>query len=213
MQQDKKLFWIKFAFDQVMPKIEKITKQKGLEFHGLPHTEQVILFGIEYALSEGINPTPVILACALHDCARTHDDYDETHGPNCVPIAKKFLYQNNFDLTEQEKEQIIHAVEYHTIGKNAPNKIAACLWDADRTRLSWMYGYAEKYFSTQKAKEIASLPPVQKQKEYEQEQINLIKKAKVNSHFYQAYFKQKNDENSLMQKLLTKLISKTNNPS
>ncbi len=150
-------YWTDFALRKVMPEIAKITNQSKFGYHGLEHTEQVVLYGIQYALSENVRPLPVILACALHDCARTDDMYDEVHGPNCAPIARKFLAANRFDLTDTEMDQVVDAIINHTTGRKAPNGISACLWDADRTRLSWENGYAPQFFSTQTAKKVASL--------------------------------------------------------
>lgn len=180
-QIDKQMHdWTEFALTKVMPKIKEVTKQKDYGYHGLTHTEQVILFGIDYALSEKINPLPVILACALHDCAREHDNNDKGkglkgHAAQCEPIARDFLEKYDFGLSEQEKESIVQAITLHTDGKNTKEKIAACLWDADRTRLAWEQGYAmEENFSTKRGLKIAKLKP-KKQKEYQEYQTNLLK--------------------------------------
>ncbi|MBQ8250312.1 MAG: HD domain-containing protein [Alphaproteobacteria bacterium] len=177
---EKKIFWTRFAFKEVLPKIKEITNQSNFGFHGLTHTEQVVLFGIDYALSEKVNPLPVILACALHDCARTNDAYDEMHGPNCLPIIKEFLKKHQFNLSQEEKEKIQKAVVLHTTGREAQDAVSACLWDADRTRLSWLWGYQESCFSTKRAKEVASLPS-NGIKKYQEAQFLLLQKAQVPS--------------------------------
>ncbi len=168
--------WGAFALREVMPKIAQISKQPDFGFHGLTHTEQVILFGIDYALSENINPLPVILACALHDCARTTDNSDKGYGnrghaAKCAPIAFNFLEEYDFGLTENEKEKIINAIANHTDGKNTNEKIAACLWDADRTRLAWEDEPVEWLFSTKRGLEVAN-PNVKDT--YYQQQIQLL---------------------------------------
>ncbi len=162
---DEKTYWTWFALEKVMPRIAKITKQSQFGYHGLEHTEQVVLFGIAYALAENVRPLPVILACALHDCARTHDKYDEKHGPACEPIARAFLKRHRFDLTDVEIEKIIYAVKYHTTGCRAPSDIAACLWDADRTRLSWERGFKPHFFSTASGRRVGAYTPAE-QKSY-----------------------------------------------
>lgn len=171
---------VKFAFNEVMPLIKGVTCQPDFGFHGLTHTEQVVLFGIDYVLSLGEKPLPVILACALHDCARKNDSYDETHGPACVPIVQAFLQQHSFSLSPDEKAKITQAVAQHTVGQNASDYICACLWDADRTRLSWLKGYDERFFSTIRAKQVASLS-AQQINVYEKEQLFLLKQTKVSS--------------------------------
>lgn len=56
-----------------------------------------------------------------------------------------------------EVESIVTAVRDHTIGRNASDLVSACLWDADRIRLSWEMGYAPEFFSTPYGKMLASL--------------------------------------------------------
>lgn len=175
-------YWMKFALTEVMPKIAEITKQPDFGYHGLEHTEQVVLFGIEYALSENINPLPVILAAGLHDCARTHDSADSEHAFNAVPIAHNFLAEYDFGLSEDEKTHIIKAIKGHTHGENSQEKIAACLWDADRTRLAWEYKYAqENKFSTKRGLEVAKYNSDQ-QKEYINHQTKLLEEIGVPSY-------------------------------
>ena len=177
---DAKSFWTSFALRYVMPEVKKVSKQKNLNYHGFAHTEQVILFGIDYALASGVNPLPVILACALHDCARSSDKYDLDHALDAVPIADRFLSQFQFNLSEQEKTQILSAIANHTNGRKAKNLIAACLWDADRTYLSWQWGYHSVYYSTKRGKEVASMSLVQ-QYQYIESQTAFLDKLKVPS--------------------------------
>ena len=151
-------YWMTFALTQVMPKINQITQQEDCGFHGLNHTEEVMWWGIDYALSENTNPIPVIIACGLHDCARTHDGDDKLHAREAVPIAKRFLEKYDFGLSETEKESIIEAVKEHTDGQRTTDKIAACLWDADRTRLAWEYGFVlSEKISTSRGLDVAKL--------------------------------------------------------
>ncbi len=168
-----RLYWTEFALTKIMPEIAEITNQSKFGYHGLEHTEQVVLFGIEYALAENIRPLPVILACALHDCAREKDGFDKEHGPNCEPVARQFLAEHRFDLTDTEVEQIVEAIIHHTTGRDATNGIAACLWDADRTRLSWERGFDAKFFSTDAGKRIASFSK-EKQQEYLEKQMKYL---------------------------------------
>ena len=166
--------WAEFALTKVMPLIPSYSKQKLFGYHGLTHTENVVLRGIDYAISENTNPIPVILACALHDCARTHDSWDDKHAENAVPIAENFLKDHDFDLTEEEKKSIIEAVKGHTHGTNTQDKIAACLWDADRTRLAWEYEFAYKEnFSTKRGLEVACFD-TENQKKYAEQQKKLL---------------------------------------
>ncbi len=142
---------------EILPVIQKISNQSRYGYHGISHTIQVGLFGIEIAIATKVSPIPVMLACGLHDCARTNDAYCEEHGPACVPIAEKMLNEKYSSLGRKTINKILSAVANHTTGRNAPDEISACLWDADRIRLSWELGYNPKFFSTEYGNMIASL--------------------------------------------------------
>lgn len=146
----------------VIKNCSKVT-QKSYWFHGLyTHTDSVVFRGIYYALCLNENPVPVIFACAFHDLARTDDEYNETHWERAVPIAKEVMDNFSDVLTDTEKESIIYAVKNHTIWLKASNYIqpldyiSVCLWDADRTRLWWIYWYEPSLMSSEEAKKIAS---------------------------------------------------------
>lgn len=169
----EKAYYSKILFNEVLPKIEKITNQPRYGYHGLNHTQQVALFGIDLALSVHQDPMPVILAAGLHDCARTNDGYCEQHGPNCEPIARKFLKDNYPNLLPSDVEKIVSAVKNHTIGRLPKDLISACLWDADRIRLSWELGYKPGFFSTPYGTILAKLPG-DKQEEYKARQDKFL---------------------------------------
>ena len=140
---------------EIYPLVAQIGTQKKDGMHGLnTHTASVVFRGTDYALSLNENPWPVIFACAFHDMARTNDFFDTEHGKKAIPMAKQIM--EKFHLDAQIQQSIIFAVENHTIGTVAPEYISACLWDADRTRLSWLYGYDQKYFNTERARKVAS---------------------------------------------------------
>ena len=153
----KRIKYTKLFFDEILPKIELITNQSRYGYHGLSHTIQVALFALDIALHTNQEPLPAILAAALHDCARTNDAWCENHGPDAVPIGQRFLNKHYPNLSISDKEKILDAVKNHTIGRNAPNGVSACLWDGDRIRLSWERGYRPDCFSTKRGQEIASL--------------------------------------------------------
>ncbi len=166
-----------FLINVLMRKIRSVSKQPLYgTYHSLDHSEQVGLFGLDYALSLKKNPLPVLFAAVLHDCARENDNYDETHGKECAQgIAPNFLQKFSPLLTVLQQNQIIDAIWDHTLGKVPQTYISACLWDADRTRLSWARGYNEKYFSTHRAKQIASLD-IPSQIEYIKKQDDFLGK-------------------------------------
>jgi len=140
---------------RIYPLIAQVCIQPMDGMHGLnTHTAAVVFRGIDFALSLQQDPWPVIFACAFHDMARTHDEDDTEHGKNAVPMAKQIM--EKFNLDEQTRQSIIFAVENHTIGKTAPDKISACLWDADRVRVSQVCRYAPEYYNTTRGRMVAS---------------------------------------------------------
>lgn len=119
------------------------------------HTRGVVFRGIDYALAMDKDPTPVVFACALHDIAKRYNS-ETGHEKKALPVAKKIMEKYGDILSEETQQQILNAIENHTNGKQAPDYISACLWDADRTRVAWVFGYEEKYFQTERGKEVAS---------------------------------------------------------
>ena len=126
------------------------------------HTDSVVFRWIYYALCLNKDPMPVVFACAFHDLARTDDEYNEIHWERAVPIGEAIMKNFSNILTAEQQESIIYAVKNHTVWLKAPDYVQACdyvsecLWDADRTRLWWIYWYEASLMSTDEAKKIAS---------------------------------------------------------
>ena len=151
--------YYEFYKNEVLPKIRTIPEVTQIDYgyHGLlTHTEWVVIRWIFFALALDKNPYPVIFACAWHDLARINGRYDELHWPHAVPIVSKLMDMFGDLLTDDEKENVKNAVRKHTIWALAPDYISACLWDADRTRLSRERTFRKKYFNTEIWKKIAS---------------------------------------------------------
>ena len=149
--------YFRFYEDKVLPEVAKLATQKPDGFHGLyTHTDAVVFRGIDYALALKKDPVPVIFACACHDAAKDTNEYNEHHGKDALPIALQVMAKFPALLDEDAQNSILYAVEHHTTGTKAPDYVSACLWDADRTRLSWIRGYKEVFFSTDYAKKVAS---------------------------------------------------------
>lgn len=166
-------YYAKLFFDQILPQIAQISNQSKYGYHGLTHTTQVALFGLDIAYTINQDPLPVLLAAGLHDVARKNDEWCTEHGPRAVPVARDFLHANYPKLSAHDFEKIIYAIEHHTIGTYARDGVSACLWDGDRIRLSWEYGYNPKYFNTARGKQIASLTE-QGQENYIQNQDKFL---------------------------------------
>lgn len=151
-----KAYYAKLFVSEILPAVAKISNQPKYGYHGLTHSTQVALFGLDVAFSLRAAPLPVILAAGLHDCARTHDSDCPHHGPDCVPIAERFLAENYATLLPTDVRRILYAIENHSRNIAAPDAVSACLWDADRIRLAWECGYSPEFFSTWRGKQIAA---------------------------------------------------------
>ncbi len=153
-QQDYFLFYEQ----NVRPLLNTVASQPITGYHGIDtHTYNVVFRGVDYALKLRQNPLPVLFACALHDIARTDDTYDKNHAYAALPKAALILKQFSDHLSQEQHSAILRAIQTHTEGRHASDYISACLWDADRTRLSWTRGYRERFFTTPYAKRVASL--------------------------------------------------------
>ena len=146
-----------FYTNELKPIVAEMGTQKLTGYHGLTtHTDAVVFRGIDCVLSLNQNAIPVIFACAFHDMARTNDSFNLQHGPNAVPLAKIIMNQYENILDDKTKEMILFAIANHTNGEIAPDYVSACLWDADRIRLSWAYGYEPRFYNTERGDKIAS---------------------------------------------------------
>ena len=175
------LFRLKPAFDFYLEKLNPLLRESysyGLSgMHGLDtHTTSVVFRGIDCALHLGCEPMPVVFACALHDAARKNDNFDTEHGKNAVPIAIKVMKQFPDLIDKETRLKILSAIMNHTDGKFAPDYISACLWDADRVRMAWQYGFDEKFFNTERGKYIAQ--HYQKYLDYQRHEFSNIKWSK-----------------------------------
>ncbi len=182
----EKLYWAKILENVVLPEIRQFSQQPDTGMHGITHTEMVGLRSIDLALAQEQNPLPIVLAVGLHDCARKNDDSEKSHAENCAPIADEFLDMwnkkyPNWAVSKTEKEQIVNAVVNHTTGSNPPDNVAACLWDADRIRLSWQTRYKPKFINTERGHELASMPQI-KQEEYIRGWEQMLKEAGVKTY-------------------------------
>ncbi len=149
--------YFNFYMNEILPYVKQYTTQNPDGCHALDkHTSAVVFRGIDYALSLKENPLPVVFAGAFHDMARTNDGFDTEHGKYAVPYAEKIMSQFTNILDARAQSNIIYAIENHTTGTYAPDYVSKCLWDADRTRMSWEYGFNPKFFNTARAKYVAS---------------------------------------------------------
>lgn len=167
--QNAKIEAARFLEEQIMPRLKRFTRQNTLGYHGLEHTELVALRAVDIALSLGHERqselVPVLLAAAIHDCARTDDGFNTFHGPDAanMPEVQTFLADPLFNLSEAQKKQIKYAAYNHTTAQPndgvAYDYITKSLCDGDRIRLSWERGHSAKFFFTAKGDELGAMNP------------------------------------------------------
>lgn len=166
-RQNAKVNAARFLEEQIMPRLKRFTYQDVAGYHGLEHTELVALRAIDVALSLGYERqaelVPVMLAAAIHDCARTDNGYNTHHGKDAanMPEVQQFLSDPLFQLTESQKSNIKAAAYYHTEAMpndgNGYDYIAKSLCDGDRVRLSWERGHSSRFFFTDKGNELGAM--------------------------------------------------------
>ena len=168
-QQNSKIIAARFLEEQIMPRLRLFTRQNPLGYHGLEHTELVALRAVDIALSLGRESqeelVPVMLAAAIHDCARTDDGFNTFHGKDAatMPEVQTFLADPIFKLTAAQQKQIKYAAYNHTTAQPYDgveyDYIAKSLCDSDRIRLSWERGHSSKFFFTAKGNELGAMNP------------------------------------------------------
>lgn len=168
-QQKAKIEAVRFLEEQIMPRLKRFTRQNIVGYHGLEHTELVALRAIDVALSLGREQKnelmPVMLAVAIHDCARTDNGYNTHHGKEAaaMPEVQTFLSDPIFALNPEQIQQIKAASYYHTEAMprdgNNYDYICKSLCDGDRIRLSWERGHSARFFFTDKGNELGNMNP------------------------------------------------------
>ncbi|MBR6675342.1 MAG: hypothetical protein IKL32_05440, partial [Alphaproteobacteria bacterium] len=161
IMQDKETqlqHWTNFVVNEVMPKVapysyvdkslysyetDSGTQHGNFSDSKLAETEQLALLGADYALSQGLNPQSVIFGCIIKDFTEKYRPQNKSINNKRIPRtqeefiqdSKKFLEQNQLNLTDKDKEQIINAVFFPEKSENSD--IIACINKAFQTRASW----------------------------------------------------------------------------
>lgn len=161
----------KYFEEVIFPKIKNFAdrRQNVTGYHGLEHSESVGLRALDLAISLGYESkedlVPVLLAAAIHDCARRDNSANYYHGPEAAEMhdVQRLLDDREFNLTTAQKESIKNAARVHTIAQpydgNKYDYVQKCLCDADRIRLSWERGHNSKHFFTKLGDELGNMNP------------------------------------------------------
>lgn len=116
--------------DQLLKKVKEIFSRKHIPGHDIDHALRVGNYAKLIARNEGYSSDEAELAGLLHDLGRTVVDESKGHAQASVPLAKKLL-DDYTDLSENKKEEILHAISVHS-DKETTGKLANILQDADK---------------------------------------------------------------------------------
>ena len=181
-QQALRIEAVRFLEDNILPRLAKFSNQDTFGYHGLEHTELVAIRAVDIATTNDKRAVdaggrsefkyqkvqdlyPVMLAAAIHDCARVNNAGDPQHGPRAaaMPEVKRFLTDKIFGLTPDQQESIRNAAAYHTVAQPRDGKVydevQKVLCDADRARLSWEGSHWKDSFFTEAGDEMGAMNP------------------------------------------------------
>lgn len=127
--EDSKMFWMKFGLHYVVPQVMDFARQKNYRLK-VREVCQSILLGIDCAVSNHVNPLPVILCCALYDYTQISDDKEKENLYPNYGFARGFLLQQNFNLTPSERRQIAQILTRFSDETAKQNSVYACAHDA-----------------------------------------------------------------------------------
>jgi uncharacterized protein len=107
------------------------------DIHGFAHVERV--YNTCVKIGKKLNPNLNVLkiAALLHDIGRIDEEEDtlkRNHAEISAEKAKKFLASNNFNLAQEDCDNIIHAIRTHSFSNNiSPQTLEAkILSDSDK---------------------------------------------------------------------------------
>lgn len=98
--------------------------------HGLPHWKTVERNGLYIAQFSGADRKVVCYFAYFHDCKRLNEFSDPEHGPRAARFLKQI--QSQLNLTNDQFDDLYHAVGGHTHGRQPGNETISTCWDADR---------------------------------------------------------------------------------
>ncbi|MHA2007500.1 MAG: HD domain-containing protein [Promethearchaeota archaeon] len=107
------------------------------DIHGFSHTERVYELCLKIGSEIGANMFILKVSALLHDIGRIiekNSTFQENHAELSAKIASDFLNTNNFEISEGDKNNIIHSIRAHSFSNNIiPETIEAkILSDADK---------------------------------------------------------------------------------
>ena len=125
--------------DEIVLKIRNyaLKNSEKNDIHGFSHVERVYYTCVKIGSYLNANMNVLKIAAYLHDIGRIDENEDppkRNHAEISAEKAKKFLASNNFNLSQKEVDDIIHAIMAHSFSKNISSQTleAKILSDADK---------------------------------------------------------------------------------
>lgn len=107
------------------------------DIHGFPHIERVYNLCITLGKKLNANLDVLKIASLLHDLARNkkkNKDIDENHAEISAKLAKVYLNSQDFNLPDENMNNIIHCIKAHSFSNQVRPKTleAKILSDVDK---------------------------------------------------------------------------------
>jgi len=107
------------------------------DIHGFSHVERVFNLCLELGKKLSANLLVLKIAALLHDIGRTYKNianYNKNHAETSYEMALEFLKSNNFKISQEDFDNIIHCIRTHSFSNNVvPQTLeATILSDADK---------------------------------------------------------------------------------
>ena len=127
-----------------------------ISIHGPAHWKRVESNALVIAPTNGATVEVVRLFALFHDCRRTHDGYDNTHGARAADYASQ-LRGHLFELPNDQFQLLHYACTWHTHGQLSDDPTIGACWDADRLDLGRVgMRPSAQYMSTVKGRALAN---------------------------------------------------------
>ena len=123
----------------IIKQVENFAKKNSEsdDIHGFPHVLRVKKLAIEIGIKVGANLQILEFAALLHDIGRIKEKTDakkRNHAIISADMALRFLKSENFNISEEFIENVIHCIKAHSFSNNIkPCTLEAkVLSDADK---------------------------------------------------------------------------------
>ncbi len=114
-----------------------LKKSEKDDIHGFPHVERVFNLCLQLGKELGANLLLLKIAALLHDIGRSNENqaiFNKNHAEISADMALDFLKSEDFNITQNDIENIIHCIRAHSFSNNVVSRTleAKILSDADK---------------------------------------------------------------------------------